>query len=104
MENKKVKNRNVHVAKNDNEWRRLVLEKYTTCAWPGCSNYASDAHHIVRRDSLELRQVVENGIGLCRKHHLAVESLPRKTYWKVISFIISEEITKFLQELNPFEV
>ena len=58
-------------------WRRLVLAADPVCHWPLedgllCLEPATIADHIIPRSAApELRYQLENGQGLCQRHHNA---------------------------------
>lgn len=65
------------IAKNDNDWQLQVFERCGgQCAWAGCnSTWGLWGHHVFSRRYEATRLVVENGVGLCGKHHSFIEQL-----------------------------
>jgi hypothetical protein len=65
------------IAKDDADWQRQVLERCGgRCSWPGCnSKWELAGHHVIDRRHKELRLIVENGAGLCGKHHSLLQTL-----------------------------
>jgi hypothetical protein len=92
----------LHQALNLKEWARYVLDTWTLCFYLGCGQIATDPHHIIRREVDEFRLIVENGIGACRKHHRFLEELPKKSYWKMLSYVIPRDHWMLFRESNPF--
>ena len=54
----------------DNLWSNMIKQRAEgKCEICGSDNYLS-AHHIVPRTNYALRHDLENGVALCRRHHL----------------------------------
>jgi len=49
-------------------WRKLVLARHPICCASGCGKLATEADHVVAL-SLGGTWAVENGQGLCKRHH-----------------------------------
>lgn len=59
----------IHVDRFDKEWSRLVRERDGRCVV--CGNPGPlDAHHFIRRGIAPVRLDLENGISLCKSHHV----------------------------------
>lgn len=55
--------------KADKLWGEVIHMMYPVCAiGKDCSGNV-EAHHLISRANISTRHCVENGIGLCSKHH-----------------------------------
>lgn len=53
----------------DNLWGQIIHEIYQTCpVGKDCAGHI-EAHHLISRSNKATRHRIENGIGLCSKHH-----------------------------------
>lgn len=88
-------------ARDDADWSRKVRAG-GFCSWPGCCGVATDAHHVVPRRVRAMRLLIENGVGLCRKHHARVESLGKSgaEYERVMRLLIGEARFTYLIDLR----
>lgn len=49
------------------------------CEWPGCFRPATDAHHVFgKKAHPSLRYALDNGVALCRTHHVAAHADPAR--------------------------
>lgn len=55
--------------KADALWGKVIHEIYKTCAVDSDCSGNVEAHHLISRANTATRHSVENGIGLCSKHH-----------------------------------
>jgi len=53
--------------KSDDLWKKIIHLIYQRCAI--CENPNIEAHHLIGRANTATRHEIENGIGLCSKHH-----------------------------------
>ena len=53
--------------KADKLWGEVIHKIYTECAI--CEKQPVEAHHLISRANTATRHSIENGIGLCSKHH-----------------------------------
>lgn len=55
----------------DTMWSRAVKEKdFYTCLVPGCERADIQSHHIFSRKNHSTRWDLDNGVCLCKGHHL----------------------------------
>jgi hypothetical protein len=54
----------------DRLWSIIVRQRDATCLYPGCNRQDLNAHHIFSRRNQSVRFDPENGVALCRGHHL----------------------------------
>lgn len=60
-------------AEADHLWQRAVMKRDgNRCQYPGCNQGAHEAHHIIHKGGgrFSVRWRMDNGISLCREHHL----------------------------------
>lgn len=55
--------------KADELWGLVIHEIYKTCAVGKDCSGRVEAHHLISRSNGATRHSIENGIGLCSKHH-----------------------------------
>ncbi len=55
--------------KSDDLWGLIIHDIYHTCAVNDNCAGRVEAHHLISRANTATRHSVENGIGLCSKHH-----------------------------------
>ncbi len=91
-----------HEAKDLSEWREEVLKRWPMCFYIGCRKRSTDSHHILRREVQEFRMIVEAGIGGCNEHHMWLENLPRKKYWRFVRLLILRDYWEIFTSHNPF--
>lgn len=53
------------------EWRGKILARDPFCKWPGCIEPSTVADHITPIREGGLRFKMENGQGMCERHHNA---------------------------------
>ena len=81
----------------DDLWKIKVMEKYgRVCTI--CPNIASDPHHyFIKGNFSNLRYSLENGVPLCRKHHMDIHNRQDPD---VIARIISRRGQKWHDDLT----
>jgi len=55
--------------KADGLWGKVIHEIYPSCAVGEACSGNVEAHHLITRANTATRHRIENGIGLCSKHH-----------------------------------
>jgi hypothetical protein len=87
-------------ASNIREWTREVFKKFPVCAWIECNNKSTDPHHIIRKGSrVDLKLVIENGVGFCRWHHRKVENMMVQRYWDLMELIVGKSLCDMLRRM-----
>lgn len=89
------------IAKNDNDWQLQVFERCGgQCAWAGCnSTWGLWGHHVFSRRYGIMRLIVENGVGLCGKHHSFIEQLSPEEKKTASILLIGNRMYKALGEI-----
>ena len=74
----------------DRKWSKRVVEKAENrCQY--CGKEGSDPCHIIPRKYLKTRWVIENGICLCREHHILFDN-DKGFREKIIEVLVEREI------------
>ena len=55
--------------KSDSLWGIIIHWKYPICAVGQDCSGRLESHHLISRANTATRHLIENGIGLCSKHH-----------------------------------
>lgn len=77
-------------------WSKVVLLRGNyKCAY--CGGEGTDPSHIVSRRKRKTRYILENGICLCRKHHIMFDSVQKFRKHIIEIYIMRELYNKLLE-------
>jgi len=81
----------------DTRWSRAVLETHDyKCFY--CGGEGTDPCHVVPRGKMKTRYILENGVCLCRTHHIAFDDV-QKFRKHIIEMYIKRELYNKLLEV-----
>ena len=91
----------------DDLWCRKVKERASgKCEYCGNTKYIQ-CHHIIPRTNYAVRHDIENGVALCRKHHLYwahKDTIAFYNWAKTIRDFKYLEIARHRQSKNDYQV
>lgn len=77
--------------KTDAEWQKTVkIRCEGRCEYPGCTDDAIHACHIITRGDMDLRLDPDNGIGMCAPHHIRFDKLSSYAHKKMAKLIAGD--------------
>lgn len=86
--------------KDKGTWSAAVLARdECACRWTGCTRPATDAAHAFARWYPSLALVVEDGLAMCRNHHVHLDGLSREKRRAVLRLLLGRRRYEELAEL-----
>ena len=86
--------------KSPQEWSKRVLDRDNRhCRWTGCTRPATDAAHAFARWYPSLSLLVEDGLAMCRSHHMILDELGHEKRRAVIRLLLGRKLYEDLAKL-----